>query len=136
MQMVNKKTYKKFLVLLIIGIFTMVNLSIVSSVVCSMKDMSDCCCKHKTETKSCCANKKEVKLVRHCACEMKEANTDPAEVQTIFHSKSGSNELKIFNTEKNFDGKENDKFFSDFKAVTHHILPHKDINTFKCVLRI
>ncbi|MBS1495191.1 MAG: hypothetical protein JST55_16920 [Bacteroidetes bacterium] len=135
--MIKRPSYNKILILVVTAVFTLVNLSVVSSVFCSMKDMTDCCCKHKTETKSCCANKKEVKLVSHCVCEMKEANTEPAELTQNFTVTNTIKTLKIFTPAEILPiGNENFKSFSNSIINTFHSPPNEDINTIKCVLRI
>lgn len=135
--MIKRQSYSKILTLLVIVVFTLVNLSVVSNVFCSMKDMSDCCCKVKTEKKSCCANKKEVKFTRHCVCEIKEAKTDPAELPQNIVVNNISKTLKIFTpSEISFSGNQNVKVYSNSLINTFHSPPNEDINTLKCVLRI
>ncbi len=135
--MIKHPSYNKTITLLVMIVFTLVNLSAVSNVFCSMKDTTDCCCKVKTEKKSCCAEKKEVKFTRHCVCEIKEAQTDPAELPQNKIVNIITKTLKIFTTsEISFSGNENVKIYSNSLISTFHSPPNEDINTLKCVLRI
>lgn len=137
-QMIKKKSYNKILIVLVTCVFTLVNLSVISNVFCSMKDMSSCCCKVKTEKKSCCANKNVERYTSACVCEMKESNTDPAELQQSFTTTNNvSKTIKIFTPAQiAFSGNENQKVFSNYIINTFHSPPGEDINTLKCVLRI
>lgn len=135
--MIKQQTYSKISILLLTVVFTFVNLSVVSNVFCSMKDMADCCCKQKTEKKSCCANKVEVKLTKHCVCEIKEANTEPAELLQNVTVNIVSKTLKVFMPADFLSsGNENIKAYSNSNIITFHSPPNEDINTLKCVLRI
>ena len=135
--MINQQAHSKILILLLTVIFTFVNLSVVSNVFCSMKDMADCCCKEKTEKKSCCANKVEVKFTKHCVCEIKEAKTEPAELLQNFTINNVSKTLKVFMpAEILFAVNENVKAYSTSNISAFHSPPNEDINTLKCVLRI
>ena len=136
--MTKQKAYNKILILFVTAVFTLVNLSVVSSVFCSMEDTASCCCMQKTENKSCCVNKKEIKFTSHCGCEIKEAkNTDPAELTQSYTVSSGSKTSKMFTVvETLFSGNENIKNFSRSAISTFHSPPVTDINTLKCVLRI
>jgi len=135
--MIKQNSHNKILILFITAVFTLMNLSVVSNVFCSMKDMSDCCCKQKTEKKSCCANKKEVKFVNHCVCEIKEAKTEPAELLQNFTVSNSSKTLKDFTPAVVLPmGNETFKSFSNSVINTFHSPPNEDINTLKCVLRI
>lgn len=135
--MIIKKSYNKILILLVTCIFTLVNLSVISNVFCSMTDMSSCCCKAKTEKKSCCANKNVERYVKGCVCEIKEANTDPAELQQSFTVNNVSKVFKIFTPANvSFSENENQKIYSNSIISTFHSPPNEDINILKCVLRI
>lgn len=135
--MVKQKAYKKSLILLITIVFTLVNLSVVSSVYCYMKDEASCCCKPKAEKKSCCSDKKEVKFTSHCGCEIREARTEPAELFQNYTVSSNPHTLKIFESaEISYSETEKTEVFSGSIVNTFHSPPRIDINTLKCVLRI
>lgn len=135
--MIKQQTHNKILILLLTVVFTFINLSVVSNVFCSMKDMADCCCKQKTEKKSCCANKVEVKFTKHCVCEIKEAKTEPAELLQNITINNISKIFKVFMPSEILSlGNENIKAFSNSTINTFHSPPNEDINTLKCVLRI
>lgn len=135
--MIKQQTHSKISILLLTVVFTFVNLSVVSNVFCSMKDMADCCCKQKTEKKSCCANKVEVKFTKHCVCEIKEAKTEPAELLQNVTINIISKTLKVFMPAEFLSlGNENIKAYSNSNINTFHSPPNEDINTLKCVLRI
>lgn len=135
--MIKRKSYNKILILIVTCVFTLVNLSVISNVFCSMKDMSSCCCKVKMQKKSCCANKNVVRYTAGCVCEIKEANTDPAELRQSYTVNNNSKSLKIFtHSEILFSGNENHKAFSS--TLINAFLPNQseDINALNCVLRI
>lgn len=135
--MINPSTYKKYFSLLMIVVFTLVNLTVVGSAFCSMKDKSSCCCKQKTEKKSCCANKNTVKYVQHCVCEIKEAKTDPAELSQTLNLNTSLKNIKIISSSENMISvKEIFKEYSNTSYTSLQSPPSEDINTLKCVLRI
>jgi len=69
------------------GIFTIVNFSSLTYMVCANGD--SVCCMMKTEKsfdekKSCCEKKKEIKYSSNCACIIKEATKEPAELSHLY----------------------------------------------------
>lgn len=136
-RMKSRQIYKKSLIIIVTVIFTLVNLSIVSTAMCSMKDKSSCCCKKKSETKSCCAKKNVVKYVQHCVCEIKEVKTDPAELSQGLNFNSTVKNIKVISSAENIISvKEISKEYSSLSYIPPHSPPNEDINTLICVLRI
>jgi hypothetical protein len=135
--MKSRQIYKKSLIIAVTVIFSLVNLSIVSTAMCTMKDKSSCCCKQKSETKSCCAKKNAVKYVQHCVCEIKEAKTDPAELLQGLNLNQSVKNIKVISpAENSISVKEIFKEYSNSTYISFQSPPSEDINTLKCVLRI
>lgn len=121
------------------GIFTIVNFSSLSYMICSNGDTA--CCKMKAENslnehKSCCETKKIERYSSNCLCIIKEVNKEPAELShsNYFTSPKVFSDLKLNKIENqlnlNKEGYTN-SFIKIFSSP-----PNEDINLLKCVLRI